>query len=354
MENIPFNGLTMPVFSAFGWAEEAALEYALTQLEQFAQELNRAMSMEARGLLPQHGVDKQSRTAYLSAGERPEDGLHIVFEARPMALKTTVILTDREALQKALRTVETTAIQWHRALIELDPEWHLRIQQMEYEPETDVATHYKDVFKNPVNTLTPETTSEVLARAAYLNSEEKWLAPIYITRRTASEFIAAMGRSVVDVMVQEIELLLPVLRLLGSPVRRVRTRSKSRRPAARVGPAVQAPVVAEGDQVEQFTYVAEMKPLHIRKGFINLTPEHWPFFAVNSRTETRDVTVYFGDGIDKRSAVWRLVPNDMARLVLGREAHDWIEENCSADDQIEITATKAPDDSIDIQIRLLD
>jgi hypothetical protein len=355
MENIPFNGLTMPVFTAFGWAgEETALTFALSQLEEFALELNQSLSPEAKGLMPHHGLDKISKTAYIAANSEPETGLHITFEARPMALKMTLILNDRIALQKALKSAEDNAIQWHRALIELEEEWQLRIQQMEYSPEDQTATNYKEVFKDSVNTLTPDVTREILARAAYLNGEEKWAAPIYVTRRTPAEFVAAMGRDVPRIIAAQIEQLLPLMRLLSGPGRRTRAKSRARTRAAKTKLVTTAAQEAyDDDLLERFSYDAELKPLHIRKGFINLTPAHWPFFAINSRTETRPVTVYYGDGIDKKSSVWRLVPNDLARLMLGRGAHDWIADHCDPDDKVQVLATKAPDDSIDIQLRLL-
>jgi hypothetical protein len=96
--------------------------------------------------------------------------------------------------------------------------------------------------------------------------------------------------------------------------------------------------------------VSELKPLHIRRGFVNLTPNHWPFFALNARTETRAVIVKYDDQVNKKSAVWRLVPNDQARVVLAPPVQEWLEENFSPSDRIQVIALKLGDD--DIQITL--
>ena len=45
-----FTGLTMPVFTAFGWAgQETAINYALDQLEQFIHLLHNNLSRQAKG-----------------------------------------------------------------------------------------------------------------------------------------------------------------------------------------------------------------------------------------------------------------------------------------------------------------
>ena len=104
------------------------------------------------------------------------------------------------------------------------------------------------------------------------------------------------------------------------------------------------------DSVDTFTYLAELKPLHIRRGFVNLTAGHWPFFALNARAQTRDVTIVFGGRQDKHSSVWRLQPDDQARLVLGPQVHDWIEENFASSDQIQVTARKLDNNEIRITL----
>jgi hypothetical protein len=97
---------------------------------------------------------------------------------------------------------------------------------------------------------------------------------------------------------------------------------------------------ANAASLEQFTYASELMPLHVRRGFINLTPQHWPFFALNARTETRQVTVHYGNETDEKCAVWRLVPNDQARIVLSPSSQYWLEENFEAGDQVLVKAMK--------------
>ena len=100
----------------------------------------------------------------------------------------------------------------------------------------------------------------------------------------------------------------------------------------------------------KFTYVSELKPLHIRRGFINLTENHWPFFSLNARTETRPVIVKYDDKTDKDCAVWRLVPNDQARLMLSTPVHMWLEETFDAEDRIMVAAVKKEENQIHITL----
>ena len=79
-----------------------------------------------------------------------------------------------------------------------------------------------------------------------------------------------------------------------------------------------------------------------------MTPEYWPFFAINARTESRHVTVISESLRDEDSSVWRLQPNNMARLVLSPRAQRWLEENFVAGDSIQLTATKNSADEIQI------
>ena len=58
----------------------------------------------------------------------------------------------------------------------------------------------------------------------------------------------------------------------------------------------------------------------------------------------------YEDKINKKSAVWRLVPNDQARIVLAPQVQEWLEENFGSDDRIQVTAIKLNDQ--DIQITL--
>ena len=48
-----FTGLSMPVFTAFGWAgEETAIKFALSQLEAFVSELHANLSREVKEKFP--------------------------------------------------------------------------------------------------------------------------------------------------------------------------------------------------------------------------------------------------------------------------------------------------------------
>jgi hypothetical protein len=100
----------------------------------------------------------------------------------------------------------------------------------------------------------------------------------------------------------------------------------------------------------QFTYISELLSLHLRRGFINLTPRHWPFFSKTARTEIRPVTLLYGDKKDEKSTVWRLVPNDQARIVLSATAHGWLEEHFEPGDSIQVRAVKKNDDDITITL----
>ncbi len=352
-----FSGLTMPVFTAFGWAgEEAAIKFALSQLELFIDALHFSLTREAQGLLPYHGLDRGSQSVYLATTEQPEKGLYIAFFARPMSLEISLNLKDKATLNRAFKAVEGELIHFHRLLAELGPEWNLRIQQMEYDEETETATHYQDIYKDPIASLDIEKARAVFERAAFLNTEEKWLAPLVVSYRLDSEKAAAMGRMIIKVMGETIVKLLPLIRLLTGQVKKGKAKpapkAKARRPAAVEDTTIRQP--SDAAELGQFTYVSELKPLHIQRGFINLTSNHWPFFAINARTETRPVTVVFEGQTDKKSAVWRLVPNDLARLVLGAQAQQWLEENFSSEERIQITAIKLDDDNIQIILSPVD
>ena len=59
-----FNGLTMPVFSAFGWAgEENALKYALSQLQQFIDALYARLPNDVREEFPTYGLSAERPTS---------------------------------------------------------------------------------------------------------------------------------------------------------------------------------------------------------------------------------------------------------------------------------------------------
>ncbi len=350
---VGFTGLTMPVFNAFGWAgEEPALKFAWSQLEMFIRLLHVNLSREAQTLLPFFGVDRESNTIYLARSQDVESDIHIVFYARPMALRLSIDVNDRQALNRGLKSMAADMLKWHRTLKELEGEWHLHIQQMEYDSDSGRTAHYKDLFKGMVAELTIEGTTELFERAAYLNNEERWLAPIYLSRSYISEFISVMGTSVVEVMAKEVQKLLPLLMLMTGAARRPALKAKGKG-KGKTEAATESVSILADYAGPTFTYIATVKPLHIRKGFINLEPHHWSFFAINSRSETRPVTVHYEGSIDKDSSVWRLAQSEMTRLVLGHHAHAWLEENCAPDEKVKLTVIKSPEDEIDIEIQLI-
>ena len=71
---------------------------------------------------------------------------------------------------------------------------------------------------------------------------------------------------------------------------------------------------------------------------------------LNARTELRSVTVITDSIRDENSSVWRLQPDNVARLVLSPRGHRWMEDNFVAGDKIQLTATK--DGSGEIQLVL--
>jgi hypothetical protein len=350
-----FSGLGMPVFSAFGWAgEETAINFALDQLQLFIDALYYSLPREMQALFPVHGIDKGAQIAYLAIDEEPEKDLYIAFFVRPMNLETSLILSDKSALSKAYRKTKLQPTDFIRLVEELGPEWNLRIQQMQFDQETGETTHYKDLYKNPAKALEGEVATEITERADYLNGEDQWIVPIYISQRTVSEKVAAMGGAVTDNVSQYIAALMPIARFLTGQVRKKKSKKKKTvKSKAKAAVQVEDTTIRQpldSAQLGKFTYVSELKPLHIRRGFINLTPNHWPFFSLTARTETRPVTVTYGDQTDEGCAVWRLVPNDQARLVLSTPVHMWLEENFDADDRVQIAAAKQEQKQISIAL----
>lgn len=360
MSNGQFVGLPMPVFSAFGFfSEETAVKYALEQMEQFVFSLHASLSREAQTIMPHRGLDKVSQCVYLARAMETDNDIHITFHAKPNSLRIAVNILDRNALLKAFHTLQKHPDQWMKHLGELSDGWEMRLQQMEYDPEKESAQHYKDLFKDPVSNLTATDSAELIDRMAYLNGEEKWLAPFYLTKRIPSEFISAMGQSVSREMAQEILELIPILRLLAGGIRsgkgkKAAPKTKKTTRTKKKEKATSASAVAE-NRVEAFTFNAKLKPLHIRKGFVNMTSAHWPFFSINSRSTTREIILKYDDGYtDRKSSVWRLVPNDIARLVLSDRAHVWLEDNCKANDEVQIAATKDEEGNITIELSLVE
>jgi len=350
-----FNGLTMPVFTAFGWAgEEAAIKYALEQMELFINVLHTRLPRAIQNKLGHVGVSIANQAVYLAASPEVESDAHIAFYARPMSLELQLAITDEKVLAKGWKEAQKQPALAHRLITELGADWSLRVQQMQIDEETGEASHYQDLYKDSVVNLDEETAAAVFDKAAYLNGEDKWLTPIYLSRRFPSEQASNMGPAIIDVMSEHVASLMPILSFLTG--RKAAKESSARTKASarqKVKAAVPEPVIQESqiDPEEGFTYVSVLKPLHLRRGFVNLTSKHWPFFAVNSRTETRPVTVYYDGIYDKDSAVWRLLPNDQARLVLSPAVHQWLEDHFEANDRVQVTAKKLDGQEIQISLK---
>ncbi|WP_420630223.1 hypothetical protein [Candidatus Leptofilum sp.] len=354
-----FTGLTMPVFTAFGWAgEETAINFALDQLEQFVHLLHNNLSRQAKGDLPFAGLSRTNQSVYISASESPEEDLHLVFFARPLSLEMQVAMTDTKALAKALKNAEAQPVMAHRLITELGADWSLRLQQVQVDDESGEQAHYQDLFKDSITALLPEVSAEAMSKAAYLNSEDKWVTPFYLSRRYPAEQAAAMGLKISSVLSEQIDALLPLIHFLTG--RRASSKRKSKPKARTVKPMMGGKSEDDASSSlatimkpeDGFTHVALVKPLHLRRGFINLTSAHWPFFAINSRTETRPVTIYYDGVYDKESAVWRMLPNDLARIVLSPSVHHWYEDNFSQGDEIHVTVTRLDKDEIQISLRV--
>lgn len=269
-----------------------------------------------------------------------------------MNFEMQLTFADKKLLAKGLKQAVSDPARWHRLVTELGPDWSLRVQQLERNEETGEVTHYQDIFKESLAQFDEETAVAVMSKAEYLNGEEKWEIILTLSHRTLSEQCAAMGLAVLDVMTEKINTLLPLLTFFTGVIAKKRGRKGKGKTKARKVTAVEI-AAEEGteDDSEQFTHVATLKPLHLRRGFVNLLSEHWPFFAINSRTETRPVTVYYEGVYDKKSAVWRLVANDQARLVLSPVVHRWLEENFDSNDQLIVVARKLDDKEIQISLR---
>ncbi|MFQ5433898.1 MAG: hypothetical protein ACE5FD_03395 [Anaerolineae bacterium] len=349
-----FNGLAMPVFTAFGWAgEETALKYALSQLELFIESLHQQLSSESKARFPHFGFSAEGQSVYLAANENVESDTHISFFARPMSLEMQLVFANKKVLAKGLKQAVADPARWHRLVTELGPDWSLRLQQLERNEETKDLAHYQDLFKDTVAQFDEDTAAEVMSKAAYLNGEDTWGISFFLSFRFSSEQCAAMGLSILDVMTEKIQTLIPLLTFFTGRVTKKSGKGKKRKGTA-VAAKTEASEEPTVDDDEQFTYVADLKPLHLRRGFVNLLPKHWPFFAINSRTTTRPVTVYYEGVYDKNSAVWRLVANDQARLVLSPIVHQWLEENFDTNDRVKVVARKLDEKEIQISLRPVD
>ena len=354
-----FSGLTMPVFTAFGWAgEETAQKFALAQLQLFIDALYLRLPPDVRDEFPSRGLSPENQNVYLATGDTFEKEAYIAFNARPMSLEVQLGIVGANLLSKGLAAVNKDPVVAHHVLTQLDPNWTLRVQQMQVDAENGERAHHLDLFKDSVNNFTEEQAREIFSRAAYLNEEDKWVTPVYLSLRLASERVAAMGTAVTDIAADLVAVLMPTLRLFtGKKAKKTRasktTAKTPRRPFEPVDepPAGDQPITGSiKAMADSFTYVAELKPLHVRRGFINLTPAHWPFFAASNRMETRDVTVVFGGRQDRHSSVWRLQPGDQARIVLGPQVQEWLEENFTGIETIRVVARRLDNDEIRITL----
>lgn len=357
-----FTGLSMPVFTAFGWeGEENALKYALSQLELFIESLYGRLPAPVRAEFPTFGLSGEGQNVYLATGSGYDDEAFIAFNARPMSFEILLGVTDKTALSKGLAAINKDVAAAHHALTQLDSAWTLRVQQMQVD-ENGARAHHQDLYKDSVANLSEDMAADVFGRAAYLNEEDGWVTPIYLSMRVPSDRVAAMGTTILSVSTDLVISLVPALNtLLGRKPKKKPAKTKAPAKAKSAAPIEVGPtVISEGeerssaatlvDSADSFTYVAELKPLHIRRGFVNLTPGHWPFFALNARAQTRDVTVVFGGRQDRHCSIWRLQPDDQARLVLGPQVHDWVEENFASSDQIQVTARKLENNEIRITL----
>ncbi len=349
-----FTGLGMPVFTAFGWAgEETAQNYAYGQLEQFVALLHENLPAGFRAEMPYYGLSAENQSVYLAAEENVEDDVHIVFNARPVSLEVQLALADKAVLVKALRLIKKNPEGFRRLLGHLDADWTFRLQQVQVNEETGERAHYQDIYKGAISDLNEENVVEIFEKAAYLDGDVQWVTPIYLSMRVPADQAAAMQKSIIPVMTERLSLLTPIIAVL-------RGHSKKQVVApviadSEVVPAAEPVVPVEAlDQPvrplskDEFTYVSELRPLHIDRGFINMTPEYWPFFAINARTESRPVVVIADDIRDEESAVWRLQPTDLARLVLGPQAHRWLEDHFAAGSYIQLVVTRVDDSEIQI------
>jgi hypothetical protein len=345
----------MPVFSAFGWAgEEKAIDFALSKLELFINSLYYSLHRDVQAQFPYHGLDRASQSVYLSTEETPDDGAYIAFNARPMSLEMSLAVKDKAFLTKAYKALEAAPANFYQLVTNLGPAWQLHLQQMEYDEDKGTASNYQDIFKDSVVKLDPDSTINFINRAAFLNNESQWLVTFNLSERIDSEKASAMGPAVIKVISERISNLMPLMKMLTGKPRRSKAKSKSTISTrkARTEPVEETTIrqPSEAANLERFTFVSELKPLHIRRGFINLTSNHWPFFALNARTEVREVTVKYEDKINKKSAVWRLVPNDQARLVLAPPVQEWMDENFGSEERIQVTAIKLGDKVIEITL----
>jgi hypothetical protein len=345
-----FTGLGMPVFTAFGWAgEEAALNYALAQLELFVATLHASLTENQRENLPFFGLNKETQNVYLAGAEDPEQDVYVTFNARPASLEMQLALTDKEALKRALGRIEKDPLALRRLLAALGPGWSLRMQQMRVDDESGDQGHYQDLYKDDVANLNDERAQELIEKAVYLNKDDSWVTPFYLSMRIPAEQAAAMKGAIIPIVADHMATLDPVITVLrGRTTRKTLAASSRAKTAVKKKPSALPEGPVEPPSDDGFSYATELRPLHIDRGFINMTPTHWPFFAINARTESRPVVVISDGKKDEESSVWRLQPGDMARLMLGPQAHRWLEDHFVAGDNIQLLATKLENGDIQV------
>ena len=138
-----FSGLTMPVFSAFGWAgEENALKFALAQLQLFIDALYLRLPPDVRDDFPSRGLSPENQNVYLATGDTYDKDAYIAFNARPMSLEVQLGIVGTSLLSKGLAAVNKDPVAAHHTLTQLDPNWTLRIQQMQIDADTQERAHH--------------------------------------------------------------------------------------------------------------------------------------------------------------------------------------------------------------------
>lgn len=357
LDTQPFNGLTMPVFNAFGWAGEAqAMKFALSQLELFIAKLQESLPADLQAIFPYAGLDQTTKLIYLAANEEIEKDIFVTFLVRPLSFQITLNVTDKKLLAKSFKRADTNAKQWYQIFARLEPGWELHLRQMEVTDEDNPTSRafYKDLFKDSLSAFSIEAAETIITNVAYLNSEPGWVTPLVVSQKLSSDQVSIMGAKLLRFVSQKLETLLPIIRLFNQQ------QPKPPTPKAKISRTTASPHAPEqvatilphqGEPMAEFSYVAEVKPLHIRKGFINLTPEHWSFFALTARTETREVKVRCGDRLDSKSSVWRLAPTDQARIVLSEVGHHWLEKQLGAEGYVEVLAHKNEQNEILLTLR---
>jgi len=343
-ESLEFNGLTMPVFNAFGWIQkDDVIEFALDQLQQFATDLYKNLPRDLQLLFPYYGLDKETQGVYLARTNNISDDIYITFYAKPKSLRMAINMNAQSTIGKSMSSVQENLNVWVKTMLSIMGDWEVTAQQLEVNEKNNEMLLYKELYKDAPKNLSMAASTELIERMIYLQEDPKYTMGFVITKNWPSQFIAGMGEKVGKQIALELTEVAPVIMQLAGGVKfAAKKKETKKRTVAKRQKATSATAVKE-NQIEQFTYHATLKPLHIRKGFINMTPAHWPFFSKTARTEVRDITVRYETTVDKKSSVWRMVPNDMARIVLSDQTQRWLSNTFSADEQIQINAIKNGD-----------